>query len=101
MRLARFALALALGTLAQAACLEQPAAQEGLAKIKTIVVIYGENRSFDHMYGFFPARTALRMRRRSRRRSSTMTASPFRSSRYSEAMGRRTRALSACRTGRS
>src|SRR5437763_17082169 len=54
MRLARFALALALGTLAQAACLEQPAAQEGLAKIKTIVVIYGENRSFDHMYGFFP-----------------------------------------------
>src|SRR5947199_7169501 len=29
-------------------------AQEGLAKIKTIVVIYAENRSFDHLYGFFP-----------------------------------------------
>ena len=29
-------------------------AQEGLAKIKTIVVIYAENRSFDHLYGLFP-----------------------------------------------
>jgi acid phosphatase len=29
-------------------------AQEGLARIKTIVVIYAENRSFDHLYGFFP-----------------------------------------------
>jgi acid phosphatase len=28
--------------------------QEGLAKIKTIVVIYAENRSFDHLYGSFP-----------------------------------------------
>src|SRR3989440_1345174 len=59
MRPARFALALALGMLAQAACLEQPAAQEGLAKIKTIVVIYGENRSFDHMYGFFPSANGI------------------------------------------
>jgi phospholipase C len=29
-------------------------ADEALAKIKTIVVIYAENRSFDHLYGFFP-----------------------------------------------
>jgi acid phosphatase len=29
-------------------------AQEGLTKIKTIVVIYAENRSFDHLYGYFP-----------------------------------------------
>ena len=28
-------------------------AEEALAKIKTIVVIYAENRSFDHLYGFF------------------------------------------------
>src|SRR2546421_7472163 len=28
-------------------------AQDGLTKIKTIVVIYAENRSFDHLYGFF------------------------------------------------
>ena len=30
------------------------AADETLARIKTIVVIYAENRSFDHLYGFFP-----------------------------------------------
>jgi len=28
--------------------------QEGLQKIDTIVVIYAENRSFDHLYGLFP-----------------------------------------------
>jgi phospholipase C len=28
------------------------------ARIKTIVVIYDENRSFDHLYGFFPEPTA-------------------------------------------
>jgi phospholipase C len=32
-------------------------AQEGLANIKTIVVVYAENRSFDHLYGFFPGAT--------------------------------------------
>src|SRR5258705_259379 len=32
---------------------------EALAKIKTIVVIYGENRSFDHMYGFFPGANGI------------------------------------------
>jgi len=29
-------------------------ADDALASIKTIVVIYAENRSFDHLYGFFP-----------------------------------------------
>src|SRR6202158_5926085 len=29
-------------------------AEDPLARIKTIVVIYAENRSFDHLYGFFP-----------------------------------------------
>jgi len=33
--------------------------QEGLGKIKTIVVIYAENRSFDHLYGFFPGATGI------------------------------------------
>src|SRR5437764_2862655 len=33
--------------------------QEGLAKIKTIVVIYAENRSFDHLYGFFPGANGI------------------------------------------
>src|ERR1700716_3152116 len=27
---------------------------QDLAKIETVVVIYAENRSFDHLYGFFP-----------------------------------------------
>jgi acid phosphatase len=34
-------------------------AQQGLAKIKTIVVIYAENRSFDHLYGFFPGANGI------------------------------------------
>src|SRR3569623_471815 len=29
-------------------------AQDTLSKIRTIVVIYAENRSFDHLYGLFP-----------------------------------------------
>src|SRR5205085_3242697 len=34
-------------------------AQDGLTKIKTIVVIYAENRSFDHLYGLFPGANGL------------------------------------------
>jgi phospholipase C len=34
-------------------------AQDALAKIKTIVVIYAENRSFDHLYGFFPGANGI------------------------------------------
>src|SRR6202140_1056733 len=34
-------------------------AKDGLAKIKTIVVIYAENRSFDHLYGFFPGANGI------------------------------------------
>ena len=41
------------------ASLDVAAAQEGLAKIKTIVVIYAENRSFDHLYGFFPGANGI------------------------------------------
>ena len=59
MKLAKFAVAGAVAVLAQAAGSEPSAAQEGLAKIKTIVVIYGENRSFDHMYGFFPGANGI------------------------------------------
>jgi phospholipase C len=45
-----------------AVCLASPYAsnaQEDLAKIKTIVVIYAENRSFDHLYGFFPGANGI------------------------------------------
>jgi len=34
-------------------------AQEAISKIKTIVVIYAENRSFDHLYGFFPGANGI------------------------------------------
>jgi hypothetical protein len=34
-------------------------ADEALSKIKTIVVIYAENRSFDHLYGFFPGANGI------------------------------------------
>src|SRR5260370_1348423 len=34
-------------------------ADDALARIKTIVVIYAENRSFDHLYGFFPGATGI------------------------------------------
>src|SRR5436189_766160 len=39
-----------------AACASSPQGQgtEGLARIEHIVVIYAENRSFDHLYGLFP-----------------------------------------------
>ncbi len=33
--------------------------QEGLEKLKTIVVIYAENRSFDHLYGLFPGANGI------------------------------------------
>ena len=59
MKLTKFAIACGVAVFAQAACLERSAAQEGLAKIRTVVVIYGENRSFDHMYGFFPGANGI------------------------------------------
>ena len=57
MRIARIAIVMA--GLSAAATIVPAVAQEGLAKIKTIVVIYGENRSFDHMYGFFPGANGI------------------------------------------
>jgi phospholipase C len=33
--------------------------QERLGRIKSIVVIYAENRSFDHLYGFFPGANGI------------------------------------------
>src|SRR5213082_3467673 len=38
------------------ACASSPQAQatQGLARVEHVVVIYAENRSFDHLYGLFP-----------------------------------------------
>src|SRR5438270_5187643 len=46
------ALALATSFLVIASCATRPDAD--LARIEHIVVIYAENRSFDHLYGLFP-----------------------------------------------
>ena len=41
-------------------CLPQPAhADDSLSRIKNIVVIYAENRSFDHLYGGFPGANGI------------------------------------------
>jgi len=58
------ALALAIGVtlLTGAGASSQPAAQEtvaGIDQIKTVVVIYAENRGFDHLYGHFPGANGL------------------------------------------
>ncbi|HEV8679370.1 MAG TPA: acid phosphatase [Stellaceae bacterium] len=39
--------------------LADPARSDSLERIKTIVVIYAENRSFDHLYGLFPGATGI------------------------------------------
>jgi len=48
------ATALSLAVLSAPAVAEPPRAIPGLEKINHIVVIYLENRSFDHLYGAFP-----------------------------------------------
>jgi len=53
----RTVLAIALGAALlghAASAATSPADQSPLGKIKTIVVIYAENRSFDNLYGLFP-----------------------------------------------
>src|SRR3954469_4741819 len=32
---------------------------QDLARIDTVVVVYAENRSFDHLYGFFPGANGI------------------------------------------
>src|SRR5258708_37353829 len=39
-------------------CVAQVSDQD-LAKIETVVVIYAENRSFDHLYGHFPGANGI------------------------------------------
>jgi phospholipase C len=59
MTFVKCAIASGLAALAHVATTGTLAAQQGLARINTIVVIYGENRSFDHMYGFFPGANGI------------------------------------------
>jgi len=50
---------LGLALLGTAAAIQPALADEALAKIKNIVVIYAENRSFDHLFGFFPGANGI------------------------------------------
>ena len=59
------AAALAVGTGAcsatsASAAKARPHRAAGLEQIETVVVIYAENRGFDHLYGFFPGANGLR-----------------------------------------
>ena len=38
---------------------EDPAMAADLSRIETIVVLYPENRSFDHLYGLFPGANGI------------------------------------------
>src|SRR5256885_9794999 len=51
------ALALSASFLVIASCATRPDAD--LARIENIVVLYAENRSFDHLYGLFPGAEGL------------------------------------------
>src|SRR5258708_33826247 len=59
-----FAAALAAGTglcsAMEANAAKAPRRAPGLEQIETVVVIYAENRGFDHLYGFFPGANGLR-----------------------------------------
>src|SRR5882762_8539541 len=50
---------IALSASFSLAILQPSQAQDALSKIKTIVVIYAENRSFDHLYGLFPGANGI------------------------------------------
>src|SRR4051812_39200398 len=52
-------LALAGVLLSGAAAVPPTALAIDLSKIETIVVIYAENRSFDHLYGLFPGANGI------------------------------------------
>src|ERR1700722_19083010 len=47
------------GSLLCAATTASAQAPRGLEQIETVVVIYAENRGFDHLYGLFPGANGL------------------------------------------
>ena len=49
----------ALGAALLAGCASLPTGAGGLEQIEHIVVIYPENRSFDHLYGMFPGANGI------------------------------------------
>src|SRR5437016_4936616 len=63
-KIAFFTAALAAGaglcSAMDATAAKAPRRAPGLDQIETVVVIYAENRGFDHLYGFFPGANGLR-----------------------------------------
>src|SRR5205809_7996885 len=45
--------------LLAAGCATPPPAKPGLESVQHIVVIFAENRSFDHLYGLFPGANGI------------------------------------------
>src|SRR5216117_820464 len=60
-RIARSSLVGLIIVVAAGACISTPraGAASGLEKIEHVVVIYAENRSFDHLYGLFPGANGI------------------------------------------
>ena len=71
--------------LSLTACGGDDVTQQGLSAVKNVVVIYAENRSFDNLYGNFPARTACRTQRPRTRCKRIATARRWRRCRRSGA----------------
>src|ERR1700748_3803436 len=59
MKTLRYSVTIA-GSLLCAATTASAQAARGLEQIETVVVIYAENRGFDHLYGYFPGANGLR-----------------------------------------
>src|SRR5436853_3958551 len=57
MKLLGRAFVLAVAFLGIASCATRP--EVDLARVQNIVVIYAENRSFDHLYGLFPGANGI------------------------------------------
>ena len=55
----RIAVAGALAALLASCAAAPPSPRAGLERIEHIVVVYAENRSFDHLYGLFPGADGL------------------------------------------
>ena len=53
------AIVVAAGLVAPSSAADRPAGSADLSQVQTIVVIYAENRGFDHLFGSFPGANGL------------------------------------------
>ena len=74
-RLCILAAALALAGCASGPWSQSSGGDAAVQRVKTVVVIFAENHSFDNLYGLFPGADGIANATPSRTRSSTTTAS--------------------------